>query len=61
LFAKKVDEDTAGELHLQPAVLSDMAPEMAPVSNTSSNGTKMAPNSDTSPKTKQASRLIKAS
>ena len=57
LFAKMTDEDLEGKPHPLPADSSDMAP----VSKTSSNGTKMAPNSDTSSKTKQASKLKLAS
>ena len=57
LFAKKADGDTERESHSSPANSSDMAP----ISNASSNGTKMAPKSDASPKTKQASELKLAS
>ena len=43
LFTKKASGETGHESHSLPASSSDMAPEMAPISKPSSNGTNMAP------------------
>lgn len=57
LFAKKADEDSEQESHTQTADSSELAPQMAPDSQTSTNGTNMAPTSISLLETKQASKF----